>query len=125
MVEVLDKRFLKRSRPRRIFRVAETRVVVWGATVVKGLDTRFRLKRDRFLNKFSRPLPDDPGLVLGLGVWLVLEAGDCGEFWLSLGIESDSDLYYGGSIGSCVRVITSSAHQITQKRIHNPRRNQN
>ena len=83
MVEVLDRRFLKRSRPRRIFRVAETRVVVWGATVVKGLDTRFRLKRDRLLNNFSRPP--------GAGV-VVMEGEE-----LSLGIESDSDLYYGGS----------------------------
>ena len=53
MVEVLDKRFLNLSRPRRIFLVAESLVVVSGASVVSGLEPRFKLNRGRLLNKFS------------------------------------------------------------------------
>lgn len=53
MVEVLDRRFLNLSRPRRIFRVAERRVVVSGASVVKGLLTRFKSNLGRLLNKSS------------------------------------------------------------------------
>jgi hypothetical protein len=54
--EVLDRRFLNLSRPRRMFRVAEMRVVISGASVVTGLEARFRLKRDRLLNREGRPL---------------------------------------------------------------------
>jgi hypothetical protein len=52
MVEVLERRFLNLSRPLRILRVAETRVVVWGAEVVLGWETLLRLKRDLLPNNY-------------------------------------------------------------------------
>ena len=56
MVEVLDKRFLNLSRPLRIFLVAESRVVVSGASVVWGRETRLpRLNRGRLPKSLSRP----------------------------------------------------------------------
>ena len=50
---VLDKRFLKRSRPRKILRVAETRVVVWGASVVLVF-CLLRLNRERLRKSRER-----------------------------------------------------------------------
>jgi hypothetical protein len=81
MVEVLERRFLNLSRPLRILRVAETRVVVWGAEVVLGWDTLLRLKRDLLPNNFRR---GPPGGSVGEDCWL---SGFVSKF-------SDSDLYY-------------------------------
>ena len=53
---VLDKRFLKRSRPRKILRVAEMRVVVCGASVVLVL--LLRLNRERLRKSRDRLIED-------------------------------------------------------------------
>ena len=61
---VLDKRFLKRSRPRKILRVAETRVVVWGASVVLEF-SRLRLNRERLRKSRERFVVEVSGLLSG------------------------------------------------------------
>ena len=50
---VLDRRFLKRSRPRKMLRVAEIRVVVSGASVV-CVGLLLRLNRERFRKSRER-----------------------------------------------------------------------